>query len=65
MAWWRKFHLTEDQYNELLLSEKHVDKPQLLKKIQCIKLKDKWREHKKVWDFLEVSIQTVTARTKI
>ena len=64
MAGWTKFHLTEDQYNELLFAEKQVDKPQLLKKVQCIKLKNKWRKHEKVWDFLEVSIQTVTSWTK-
>ena len=64
MAGWTKFHLNEKQYEELLFAEKQVKKPQLLKKIQCIKLKNKWREHKKVWDFLEITIQTVSVRTK-
>ncbi len=64
MAGWTKFHLTEEQYNELLFAERQVDKPQLFKKIQCIKLKNNWRKHDKVWDFLEVSIQTITSWTK-
>jgi len=41
MAGWTKFHLNEEQYDELLLAEKMVDNPKLLKKLQCIKLKDK------------------------
>ena len=63
MAGRTKFHLSEKQYEELLLAEKQVDKPRLLKKIQCIKLKDKWRKHEKVSDLLMVSIQTISART--
>jgi len=65
MAGWIKFHLNKEQFEELVIIEKQVNKPQLLKKIQCIKLKSKWREHKDVWEFLGVSIQTITSRTKI
>ena len=65
MAWQTKFHLTERQFNELLNAEKQVKNPKLLKKIQCIKLKNIWWKHEKVADFLEVKIPTITARTKL
>jgi len=41
MAGWIKFHLNKEQFEELVIIEKQVNKPQLLKKIQCIKLKSK------------------------
>lgn len=65
MAWRTKFHLTERQFNEILSAEQQVKNPKLLKKIQCIKLKNIWWKHEKVADFLWVKIPTVTARTKL
>lgn len=65
MAWQTKFHLTERQFNEILSAEQQVKNHKLLKKIQCIKLKNIGWKHEKVADFLWVKIPTITARTKL
>ena len=65
MAGRTKFHLTEKQFLELEQAESQVKNPKLLKKIQCLKLKNIWREHKKVADFLKVRKTTISDWTKL
>ena len=65
MAGRTKFHLTEKQFLELEQAEGLVKNPKLLKKIQCLKLKNIWREHKKVADFLKVRTTTISDWTKL
>jgi len=60
-----KIKLTEKQKKELLRAEKQVTKPQVLKKILCIQLKDKNWKHKDVAEHLNVRISTISTWIKI
>ncbi len=60
MQIWKKFVLTKEQKNALLEAEKSTSNAKILKKIQCIRLKDLWRNHDQVAHFLSVSDQTIS-----
>ena len=61
---WSKIHLSTKDMKALKKAEKDVQKPQLLKRIQCIKLKGKQWPHKEVADFFDIRIETVTQWVK-
>jgi transposase len=62
---WHKIRLTERELKEIHNAEKQVDKPQLLKRLQCIKLKhEKWK-HQKIANFLGIHLETVSRWIKI
>lgn len=56
---WRRIKLTDVEIISLKKAEKNVKKPQLLKRIQCIKLKNKQWHHSDIADFLLVDVHTV------
>lgn len=60
MKHWRKVVLNEKELKALLKAEKEVTKPQLLKRIQCIKLKEKKWKHDEVAEFLNIRLETVS-----
>lgn len=60
MKKWCKVQLTDKELKALNKAEKMVQKPQLLKRIQCIKLKEKQWKHKEIADFLNIRIETVS-----
>lgn len=64
MKEWRKIHLGGKELKGLKKAEKEVIKPQLLKRIQCIKLKDKKWKHYEVAEFLDIRIETVSTWIK-
>jgi transposase len=55
-----KIKLTKEQKAELENAENKIKKPQLLKRIQAIKLRDKGMNNLEVADFLILSDQTVS-----
>ena len=61
---WRKIKLDKKALMEISKAEKAVVKPQFLRRLQCIRLKDKGWKHREVSDFLGVRIETVTVWVK-
>lgn len=57
---WRKIKLTKKALQELSNAEEQVKHPRLLKRIQCVKLKDKSWKHKEIADFLGIRIETIS-----
>ncbi len=57
---WIKIQLTKKEWSELKNAEKQIDKPQLLKRIQCIKLKDQNWKNKDLAEFFGVCLDTIT-----
>ena len=55
-----KIRLTQAQRDELENTEKQIDKPQLLKRIQSIKLRDKGLNNLEIANFLLMSDQTIS-----
>lgn len=55
-----KIKLTDEQKKELKNIEKEVSNPQLLKRIQCVKLKDMGWINLKIAEFLNVCNDTIT-----
>jgi transposase len=55
-----KITLTKEQREELENAEKQIKKPQLLKRVQAIKLRDKGMANLEVADFLLLSDQTIS-----
>jgi transposase len=55
-----KIKLTDEQKKELKNIEKEVSNPQLLKRIQCVKLKDMGWTNLKIAEFLNVCNDTIT-----
>jgi transposase len=55
-----KIKLTSEQLNELEIAEKQIKQPQLLKRIQCIKLRNKGMNNLEIGEFLIISDQTVS-----
>jgi transposase len=62
---WRKIQLNKKQKKELKQIENEVKNPQFLKRIQCIRLKNKGWKHEEISDFLQVTKQTVTKWIKM
>ena len=60
----RKIELSDNQLKELNFTESQLKVPQLSKRVQCVKLKNEWRIHEKIWKFLWVTIETVRVRIK-
>ncbi len=57
---WRKINLSQKQLEELEKAEDNVKNTRLLKRIQCIKLKNKGWKHKEIQSFLNVQLETVS-----
>ncbi len=57
---WIKISLTEKQIKEIKETEKQIKKVQLLKRLQCLKLKNEGWKHEKLAKFLGVCIDTIT-----
>lgn len=55
-----KINLTKEDQEELINAEKQVKRPQLLKRIQCIRLKDKNWKNQDLSAFFGVCIDTIT-----
>lgn len=55
-----KINLTQQQKLELENAEKQIKQPQLLKRIQSIKLRDKGLSNLEIGDFLLMSDQTIS-----
>lgn len=62
---WRKIRLTKDELKEIKNAELQVDSPQLLKRLQCIKLKNKQWKHQDIAQFLNIHLVTVSTWIKI
>lgn len=62
---WRKISLNEEELKELNNMEKQINNQKLLKKIQCIKLKNKNWKHDEIASFLGVSSVTISSWIKI
>jgi len=57
---WRKIKLSKEQIKELEEAEIDIKNARLLKRIQCIKLKNKGWKHKEIQSFLNVQIETIS-----
>jgi len=62
---WIKICLSDKEIREIENAEKQIQKPQLLKRLQCIKLKNKGWKHKEISKFLGVCIDTITNWLKV
>lgn len=62
---WIKISLTEKQKQELQNAKKQIGKPQLIKRIECLQLKNKGWKHQEVADFLDICIDTISNWLKI
>jgi len=61
---WVKISLTAADFKKLNAAEKKITKIQLLKRIQCIKLKHEGWKHKQLAVFFSVTIETISAWLK-
>ena len=57
---WNRIQLTEEEIVSLLEAERNVKKSQLLKRIQCIKLKNKGWKNLELAEFFVVEKHTIT-----
>jgi len=57
---WVKISLSSQQKEELKNAERQTDRKPLLKRLQCLGLKDKGWKHEEVADFLDISVNSVT-----
>lgn len=57
---WRKIKLSKEQVTELTKAEKSIKNARLLKRIQCIKLKDKSWKHREIQLFLNIQLETIS-----
>lgn len=57
---WIKIKLTEKDLTEIENAEKQVKNLQLLKRLQCIKLKNEGWKHKQMTKFFGISVNTIT-----
>jgi transposase len=62
---WRKIKLTQGELEKIHNAEMQVDKPQLLKRLQCIKLKNRGWKHREVAEFLGINPATVSVWIKL
>src|SRR3989338_3052765 len=65
MKEWRRIHLGDKGLKALNKAEKDIDKPQLLKRIQSIKLKNKQWKHAEIAEFFDIRIETVSQWIKV
>ncbi len=61
---WRKIQLTDIELELLKNAEKKVKKPQILKRIQCIKLKNSQWKNVALADFFMTDVHTITSWIK-
>ena len=61
---WRKIELSDAELNSLKDAEKRVKKPQLLKRIQCIKLKNSQWKNVALAEFFMTDVHTITSWIK-
>jgi len=61
---WRKVKLSEKALEELNNAEKQIKNPRLIKKIQCIKLKNKQWKHHEISECLDIRIETISVWLK-
>jgi transposase len=64
MKEWRKIKLSKKDLKEIENAEKQVQKPQLLKRLQCLKLKNEGWKHEKLSVFFGVSMNTISSWIK-
>lgn len=57
---WTKINLTKEELEQLNTEESKIKKPILLKRIQCIKLKNLGWKHKEIARFLNICIETIS-----
>lgn len=57
---WVKISLSEADLKEINNAEEQVKKLQLLKRLQCIKLKNEGWKHKKLAQFFSVTVETIS-----
>ena len=57
---WIKIQLSSEEKIEIKNSIKQIENKTLLKRLQCLQLKDKKWKHEEVADFLDVSINSIT-----
>ena len=57
---WRKINLSKDQLKEIDEKEKEIKNARVLKRIQCIKLKNSGWKHTEVKKFLQIRLETVS-----
>lgn len=55
-----KIKLTSEQLTEIEIAEKQIKQPQLLKRVQCIKMRHKGFSNLDIGEFLLISDQTVS-----
>lgn len=56
----RYLSLSPQQKEELKNAERQIDKKPLLRRLQCLKLKDKGWKHEEAAEFLDVSVNSIT-----
>lgn len=57
---WTRINLTIEEQKELNIEESRVKNPHLLKRLQCVKLKDMGWKNKDLANFFNVCIETIT-----
>ena len=57
---WTKIKLTKEQLKQLNTEESKIKNPNLLKRLQCIKLKDMGWKHRDLASFFNVCIETIS-----
>ena len=62
---WRKISLTKIEEEEIKNAESQIKKPQLIKRLHCIKLKNKGWKHAEVAEFLDITIVTISDWIKV
>lgn len=58
--YWRRIKLTDEEKKELSKAEGEIKKPHLIKRVHCIKLKDKGWKHKEIGEYLSITVQRVS-----
>jgi len=57
---WIKIRLSPEQLEEIKDTERQINNKQLLKRLQCLKLKDKKWTHTEISEFVNVSAHTIS-----
>ena len=60
MKEWKKINLTEEEKRRILEEKRKIKNVNLLKRLQCLELKDKKWKHQELAEFFGVSMNTIT-----
>jgi len=60
MKEWKKITLKEEERQAIMAEKKNIRNVNLLKRLQCLELKDKKWKHKELSEFFGVSMNTIT-----